>query len=325
MPFVVNRQVRSLTTDQPLSAPSTEPQAQERDSKEQVIWIVVSVMISTFIVASIAAIWIIRRRRKQSGEFMDARRRDPNLSRKEFARVRKLSNVELTQEQESQRINIIRKSLAIRSSMAESNSTFSISNRTSYVAAVHENHHYTSSSIDRYSNIPGDCNSDGEAEEEEDIDFNEGQPTQNHKDGDSFSPIPQLGDRRSVTSLPEPRRNTLRDDWKEFEARVSKERLSSGEVHPCVVASMATFPRTAGRSSTCNSPYYSSYYPSPYLMSPSFSTPYLLQQFQSQPGLSPSTEVRPAPMRIHGESPSASHRIQELHPVYALRKDDKMI
>jgi len=96
---------------------------------------VIPVIVAGIIILSIAVVWGIvffNRRR----EFGKARQRDPYLSRPEFDKRRKMSAAEKVEEEEKQRIILLRKSLASRESQNwdSGDSTNSHSRRVSQIS-----------------------------------------------------------------------------------------------------------------------------------------------------------------------------------------------
>ncbi|TQN69380.1 hypothetical protein CSHISOI_06093 [Colletotrichum shisoi] len=81
--------------------------------------------------------------RKKNAQFREACRRDPYLTRKEFARRRKLSSIERLEEEEMQRSIMIRKSLASREpSRQNSCEDFDVVSRLQQQQRHHHQHHH---------------------------------------------------------------------------------------------------------------------------------------------------------------------------------------
>ncbi|KAK1709618.1 hypothetical protein BDP67DRAFT_441679 [Colletotrichum lupini] len=79
--------------------------------------------------------------RKKNAQFREACKRDPYLTRKEFARRRKLSALERLEEEELQRSIMIRKSLASRGP-SRSNSCEDVFDLSSMQEQHHRRHHH---------------------------------------------------------------------------------------------------------------------------------------------------------------------------------------
>ncbi|KAK0381352.1 hypothetical protein CLIM01_01321 [Colletotrichum limetticola] len=89
--------------------------------------------------------------RKKNAQFREACKRDPYLTRKEFARRRKLSALERLEEEELQRSIMIRKSLASRGP-SRSNSCedgFDLSSMQEQHHRRHHHHHHQMTDLDR--------------------------------------------------------------------------------------------------------------------------------------------------------------------------------
>ncbi|KAK3319082.1 hypothetical protein B0H66DRAFT_256539 [Apodospora peruviana] len=141
------------------------------------MWVTAVIVVGIVVIGGLVMFTILFFNKRN--QYRKARQRDPYLSRGEFMKQRKMSAADRFQEEERQRITMIRKSLATRSL----NSLESRSSRT---------------------------NSLGQLQQES-------------------------------IEMDEEESGRLKDDWKEWEARMQRERALSGERHPAATL-MADLP-----------------------------------------------------------------------------------
>lgn len=205
-------------------------------------WIIIgavgAVLVLSTIVA-VASLALLRRRRQRRQALRRELTRHPHMTRGNFVRWRKMSDLEREEEEERQRAIIIRKSLASRSSSwsgGGGNSSTNSFRQGSAGGAGTGNGSIRSlrsmcnstgnfSLMDRTNSSVSALTIEEETEEEADSDERRGG---------------RRGERRrtrSVSTGDGPRRPMrLRDEWKELERGLLRQRTVSGEIHPVEVA-----------------------------------------------------------------------------------------
>ncbi|KAJ2899389.1 Transcription initiation protein [Zalerion maritima] len=128
-----------------------------------------------------------------------------------------------------------------------------------------------------------------------------------------YSNIPHRGEDEEDIELDDDRPRGLRDDWKEFEARINRERSSSGEIHPCITDREDTTPshsRTVSSESFGYGPYTRAQ-PSPIIIPPQY-------PLHPPPGLHPALASM-EPTIIERVSPYDIEGLQPMRPARVAR------
>ena len=213
-------------------SPPSDPSGERRN------WIIIAAVAAALLfltLGGIAFLALLRRRRQRRQVFKRALLRDPHLTRNEFARWRKMSDLEREQAEERQRTVMIHKSLASRSSHslrgAGSGADSSIGNRSLAESAD------GASSIRSGSirSLGSTCSSAGTPSSlRERMNSSVGALL---VDGERTAGSCEEGEgRRSASAVSWPRRQLkLRDEWKEWESGLLTQRTLSGEIHPVEV------------------------------------------------------------------------------------------